>query len=146
MTDQRPIGFWLTLVDRLITDEFAEALEEHGVTRRQWELLQVLSAGSATVAQLDSAISPFLARATEETDAESSVEHLSELIESGWVDSTASGYELTDRGRVAYDKLAEVVEDGRDRAVEGISPDEYSAMTATLERIARNMGWSENRA
>lgn len=146
MTDQRPIGFWLTLVDRLITDEFAEALEEHGVTRRQWELLKVLSRGSASVAQLDSALAPFLARATVETDAESSAEHLSELIESGWVDSTASGYELTERGRVAYDKLAEVVELGRDKATDGISPEEYTAMTGTLERIARNMGWSENQA
>jgi len=34
MTDQRPIGFWLKLVDRLIDERFALTLEEHGVTRR----------------------------------------------------------------------------------------------------------------
>jgi DNA-binding MarR family transcriptional regulator len=144
MTDQRPIGFWLTLVDRLITEQFAEALEEHGVTRRQWQLLTVLSRGGASVDELDSAIAPFLAKATEETDAESSVEHLSELIESGWVDSTPTGYELTERGRVAYDKLAEVVEGNRSRATEGVSPEEYQAMVGTLERVARNLGWSES--
>jgi len=151
MTDQRPIGFWLTLVDRLISEQFAEALEEHGVTRRQWQLLTVLSRRGASVAELDSAIAPFLAKAgpflaetTDQTDAESSAEHLSELIESGWVDSTPTGYELTERGRVAYDKLAEVVEGNRSRATEGVSLEEYQAMVGTLERVARNLGWSES--
>ena len=38
MENQRPIGFWLKLVDSLIDEQFASTLEEHGVTRRQWQL------------------------------------------------------------------------------------------------------------
>jgi hypothetical protein len=36
MQAQRPSGFWLKLVDSLITEQFAASLEAHGVTRLQW--------------------------------------------------------------------------------------------------------------
>ena len=75
MTDQRPIGFWLKLVDRLIDERFANTLEEHGVTRRQWQLLNVLSRGNATGAQLDATLAPFLSAIDDETVKE----HLAEL-------------------------------------------------------------------
>jgi len=139
MTDQRPIGFWLKLVDRMIDERFASTLEEHGVTRRQWQLLTVLSRGGATVDQLDTAVAPFLSS----VDNESSTEHLGELIESGWVTSTETGFQITDRGLTAYTRLAEVVEANREIATEGISTEDYNTMVATLERVARNLGWSD---
>ena len=139
MTDQRPIGYWLKLVDRMIDERFASTLEEHGVTRRQWQLLTVLSRGGATVDQLDTAVAPFLSN----VDNESSTEHLGELIESGWVTSTETGFQITDRGLTAYTRLAEVVEANREIATEGISTEEYNTMVATLERVARNLGWSD---
>ena len=138
MTDQRPIGFWLKLVDRLIDERFAETLDEHGVTRRQWQLLTVLSRGTATVTQLDEAVAPFLSTG----DDESSAEHLSELIESGWVDATAAGYEVTDRGRIAYERLAEVVAANRAKASEGITEQEYRETIDVLERLATNLGYT----
>ena len=139
MTDQRPIGYWLKLVDRMIDERFASTLEEHGVTRRQWQLLTVLSRGGATVDQLDTAVAPFLSSA----DNESSTEHLGELIESGWVSSTETGFQITDRGLTAYTRLAEVVEANREIATEGINTEDYNTMVATLERVARNLGWSD---
>ena len=138
MTDQRPIGFWLKLVDRLIDEQFAETLDEHGVTRRQWQLLTVLSRGPATLAQLDLAVAPFLSSGT----SESSAEHLSELIESGWVDATATGYETTERGSAAYNRLAEVVNASRAKASEGISEQEYRETIDVLERLAVNLGYT----
>ncbi len=77
--DSRPIGFWLKLVDRLIDEQFAATLEEHGVTRRQWQLPERARREPATVEQLDAAVAPFLSAATPEGGAESSAEHLSEL-------------------------------------------------------------------
>ena len=139
MTDQRPIGFWLKLVDRLIDERFAETLDEHGVTRRQWQLLTVLSRGPSTLAQLDLAVAPFLSTGANE----SSAEHLSELIESGWVDATATGYETTERGKTAYERLAEVVSEHRARSSEGISEQEYRETVDVLERLAANLGWSD---
>ena len=147
MDAHRPIGFWLKLVDGLIDERFASTLEEHGVTRRQWQILNVLSRGPATVEQLDAAVAPFLAAGTSAADdgvpvPETSAEHLSELIESAWVDATASGYELTERGRTAFDALEETVGKLRAELSDGLTPEQYAETVAALEKMARNLGWS----
>lgn len=139
MDNPRPIGFWLKLVDRMIDEQFASTLEEHGVTRRQWQLLSELSRGPASVEQLDAAVGPFLSA----DDHESSVEHLTELIDSGWVDATDTGYEITDRGHLAADRLAAVVDAQRTLATEGVTAEEYESTLAVLERVARNLGWND---
>jgi DNA-binding MarR family transcriptional regulator len=140
MTDQRPIGFWLKLVDRMINERFASTLEEHGVTRRQWQLLGVLSRGPATVQQLSESVAPV----SDSADDESVVDHLSELVESGWVTASPAGYEITPRGSTAFNRLAEVVQANRELATEGVPEAEYNAMVATLEHIARNLGWGDD--
>jgi len=142
MTDQRPIGFWLKLVDRLIDEQFASTLEEHGVTRRQWQLLNVLSRGPATLADLDEAVAPFLAAAVDGAPPESSAEHLTELIDSAWVDATPTGYELTERGRAAFARLADVVAEQRTVIAQGITDAEYLATVNVLTRVAKNLGWT----
>jgi len=142
MTDQRPIGFWLKLVDGLIDELFASTLDEHGVTRRQWQLLSVLSRSPASIEQLDAAIAPFLSRTVDASEPESSAEHLTELIESAWVDATPTGYELTERGRDAYARLADVVGSNRAQVSRGITEAEYDSTVDVLSRMATNLGWS----
>lgn len=139
MADQRPIGYWLRLVDRLIDDQFAATLDEHGVTRIQWQLLNVLAGGPTDVTALDTAVRSFLTAVGDQ----SSADHLTELIESGWVDATPTGYELTERGHAARDRLSNVVAGQRTDMAAGISPEEYLGTIHTLETIARNLGWSD---
>lgn len=145
MSSPRPIGFWLKLVDRLIDEQFASTLEEHGVTRRQWQLLNVLSQEPSTADQLDAAVAPFLSAssAADPAEPESSTEHLAELLDSEWVTHFDGIYTLTDRGRSAFDKLAEVVAINRTNATEGLTPEQYNETLAVLERVARNLGWSD---
>jgi hypothetical protein len=138
MADQRPIGYWLRLVDGLIDDQFAHTLDEHGVTRMQWQLMNVLARGQASVEMLDAAVKPFLIAGGETT-----LDHLTELIESAWVDATPTGYELTERGHGALDRLTNVVAGQRTAMSAGVSEDEYLTTTRTLERMARNLGWSD---
>ena len=137
MPTPRPIGFWLKLVDRLIDEQFASTLDEHGVTRRQWQLLNVLSSEPATVDALDAAVAPFFA------DGDSSSEHLAELIESGWVSLTSETYTLEERGRGALDRLSHVVATQRTRVTEGLTQQQYDETLTVLETMARNLGWSE---
>lgn len=139
MDTPRPIGFWLKLVDRMIDEQFASTLEEHGVTRRQWQLLNVLSRQPAAIEQLDAAVAPFLSA----DDHESSAEHLAELIDSGWVDAAPAAYEVTASGRTAFDKLAAVVAAQRTLATEGLTRQQYDDTLAALERMARNLGWND---
>lgn len=138
MDTPRPIGYWLKLVDRLIDEQFASTLEEHGITRRQWQLLNVLSREPSTVERLDAAVAPFLSA----EEHESSADHLTELIESGWVDATPTGYDLTDRGRAAFERLTEVVATQRTVVAEGVTPEQYEQTVAVLERMARNLGYT----
>lgn len=134
-----PIGYWLKLVDQLIDKQFSAALDEHGVTRRQWQLLNVLSQGDATMEQLDAAVAPFLNPDADETSAE----HLAELVDSAWVAKNGARYFLTEQGSAAFARLAEVVARNRDTVSEGVADGDYQTTLAVLERMARNLGWSE---
>ena len=139
MADERPIGFWLRLVENLINEQFTATLDEHGVTRVQWQLLNVLAEGDTAVIALDAAVRPFLVAGGEQ----SSIDHLTELIESGWVDATKTGYELTERGHGARDRLSNVVAGQRTDMAAGVSPEDYMTAVRTLEKIAHNLGWHE---
>ncbi len=134
---QRPIGFWVKLVDRLIDERFEAILDEHGVTRRQWQLLNVLSRGPAEIEKLDQAVAPFLTGA----DDGSSVEHLDELLESGWIFIEHDRYSITERGAESFERLSAVVESARATVSEGLTAEEYAQTVGTLEKMARNFGW-----
>lgn len=125
MSEQRPIGFWLKLVDRLLDEQFAETLDEHGVTREQWQLLNVLSRDGAAA------------------DVTGATEDLAELGESGWIVMTPTGYQLTDRGQGALGRLTNVVAGQRTTVNAGIPEDAYLTTVATLEHMAFNLGWNE---
>lgn len=138
MADQRPIGYWLKLVDGLIDEQFAHTLDEHGVTRMQWQLLNVLARGQASVEMLDAAVAPFLIAGEETT-----LDHLTELIESAWVDATPTGYELTERGHGALARLTNVVAEQRTVMSAGVTEEGYLTTIQSLEQMARNLGWTE---
>jgi DNA-binding MarR family transcriptional regulator len=134
---ERPLGFWLALVDRLVEEKFSAALEEHGVTRSQWRVLGVLASGPASAADLEGALTDM----PPDADGTSAEEELAELVESGWVRSDGA-YSITDRGSSAYDRLADVVDELRATLTEGLTDEEQAATAVALERMARNLGWS----
>jgi DNA-binding MarR family transcriptional regulator len=139
MTGSRPIGFWLRLVDRLLEERFAAVLEEHGITRGQWQLLNVVSHGSATGEELERAVAPFTTADGTPVSAQ-----LAELIESGWVEVSGTEHRLTKRGEIAHERLAEVIGELRTHSTDGISAEDYASTLGTLERMARNLGWTDS--
>ena len=139
MADQRPIGYWLRLVDGLIDEQFARTLDEHGVTRMQWQLLNVLARGQASVEMLDATVAPFLVAGGETT-----LDHLTELIDSAWVDATPTGYELTERGHGALDRLTNVIAEQRTVMSAGVAEGDYLTTVNTLEQMALNLGWRDD--
>ena len=134
----RPLAFWLALVDRLVEEKFSTALEEHGVTRTQWKVLGVLASGPATGADLEGA----LADMPPDAAGSSGADELAELIDSGWV-QTDGDYTITERGAAAYDRLADVVDGLRETLTVGLTDEEQAATSVALERMARNLGWTE---
>lgn len=138
MNATRPLGYWLKLVDSLIDEQFAATLEEHGVTRRQWQVLNLLEQQPATEAELSAGLSPFFASPDE---PDSVTEHLNELVESGWITHSDGEYSITDRGHTSLLKLSELVERIRTQSGQDLDGSEYDAVVAALEKIARNLGW-----
>ncbi|GAA1345978.1 MarR family winged helix-turn-helix transcriptional regulator [Arthrobacter roseus] len=139
MEHNRPIGFWLKLVDGLVDSRFESMLEEHGVTRRQWQLLNLLAERPTTVAELESELEPFLSLPGGETIPE----HLEELTESGWVSQSDGTYSLEELGRNSMAVLSEVVAENRAQVTEGVTHADYETTVAVLERMARNLGWGD---
>lgn len=139
MEQQRPIGFWVKLVDELIDEQFEGALEEHGVTRRQWQILNLLSEKPATLTELNGALAAFLDQSSGETVSE----QLEELTESSWLTAEGGTYTLTELGQSSLNMLGGVVRQNRQHLSEGISQEEYEQALDVLERMARNLGWNE---
>jgi hypothetical protein len=144
MNAQRPLGYWLKLVDSLISEQFTVALEEHGVTRRQWQLLNALAQGPATGGELTVALAPFFGEAVPEGEPSTPSEHLAELVESGWVAEEGHSFTLTERGATSLDKLTAIVDAMREESSAGVSGADYATTVATLQRMAQNLGWQDN--
>jgi DNA-binding MarR family transcriptional regulator len=137
VSGQRPIGYWVKTVDRLIDDEFAAAAGEVGLTRRQWQILNVLAEHpGVTREEIARALGPFLG------DTESIDQHVAGLAD--LVAVRPDGLELTPAGRARLDEVyARSVGDLRARVSAGLNQEDYDTTLRTLERIARNLGWSD---
>ncbi|WP_417563998.1 MarR family winged helix-turn-helix transcriptional regulator [Microbacterium sp.] len=130
-TDRRPLGAWLRLVDALIAREFADALRDEDASRRDWMLLNAIS-GTVDAPW----ITARLARGGK---------RLRRLADLGWIAQDADGaWTLTDDGRAAQARLAEKIDAVRTKVAGAVSPDEFAALTGSLEKIARELGWDES--
>jgi hypothetical protein len=70
---------------------------------------------------------------------------LSEFVERGWVWFDGDRATLTDEGRAAHDAAFERVKAVRSRVADGIPEEDYATTLATLEKMARNLGWTPAR-
>jgi DNA-binding MarR family transcriptional regulator len=137
---QRPIGFWLKLVDRLIDDSFDALLGHAGLTRRHWQVLNLLQDAPATVRQVDERLAPFLDAGEPTTRPV-----LDDLHGRGWIAWTDAGQAaLTEAGSAAHADLRQQVANGRARLAAGITPQEYAATIEVLRRMAVNLGWTDS--
>lgn len=127
-TSDRPFGYWLRAVDRLLTREFAEAFENEGVSRRDWRILALLSG--------DVAAPEFAARLQR-----GGGKKLRSLVERGWVAERDGAWTLTDEGRAAQARLGEVVAGIRTRVAGAVSEDDFATTLASLRAIATELGW-----
>jgi len=138
-TEERPIGFWLKLVDQLVDEQFGASFEEHGLTRRQWQMMNLLTNGPATGPELSDQLRPFFPPVETGTSAEL----IDELVDSGWVAVRDGQYSLTELGTRSLENLRGAVERIRDQLTEEVSEEEYTALVSVLKRMAGNLGWSE---
>ncbi|MCP2366990.1 hypothetical protein BCL57_001144 [Agromyces flavus] len=126
----RPLGFWLTALDRLIDREFETAFADLEVTRRDWRVLNLLG-GEVRDDRLRAKL-------------EARPDRMLPLVERGWVAGEPGAWELTEAGRAAHADLAERVDGIRSRIRGAVSSDDYATTLASLEAMARALGWDES--
>lgn len=129
----RPIGYWLKKLDGLIDAEFERQLGEASLSRRQWQVLNLIEDGPRSVPELESELKPFLREVLDLGDA------LSGLVTRGWVDSTDNIVGLTETGRAQFGLLKARVAELRQALTAGISAEEYQATIDLLARMAVNL-------
>ena len=130
----RPIGYWLKKLDRLIDGQFERQLRDVGLSRRQWQLLDLIEDGPRSVPELQIELEPFLQHGPDElSDA------LSGLVSRGWADSQDNVVNLTEIGQLQLGLAKAEVAELRQSLTAGISQDEYQATIALLARMAANL-------
>jgi DNA-binding MarR family transcriptional regulator len=136
MTAPRPLGYWVSAVDQLLDEQFERSAEESGLTRREWQIINRLRIGAVEEESLQAAMAPYL-------DLEESLDDpLRRMMDDGLIEHQASEYRLTDRGADRVDEIQDqAVRRIRDHATDGLSQEDYEHLLASLERIARNLGW-----
>ncbi len=141
MTDspgrRRPIGYWVKLVDRLLEEQLDGTLQNDGLTRREWQLLNTLSDSPRSQEELEDAVSPFLANGA------TLDQQLAGLTRRALITSVEKYFALTDAGALLLQRALESVSAQRQQLVMGLSDDDYERTVATLEAMARNLGWDE---
>jgi DNA-binding MarR family transcriptional regulator len=129
MDRQRPIGWWVKRLDRLLEEAVDSVVSAEGLTRRHWQVLHSLANGTSQEADLRSALADFAG------DVDAVVD---DLVHRGWVRGSTDGLALTDAGWSAHERVAAAVGRFRRQVAEGVSEQEYEQAVHVLGRMVEN--------
>lgn len=133
---QLPIGYWLKRADQVLTDRINEAQRAHGLSRTQWQILNVLAElGSATEEQLASPLRPF-------ADRTALRELIAGLQQRGLVSGKGAlddRYVLTMQGHQTHEAALALQQAVRRQAMQAISAADYATTVQVLQRIVENL-------
>jgi DNA-binding MarR family transcriptional regulator len=135
---ERPIGYWLKKLDRLIDTQFELQLSTARLSRRQWQVLNLLENNPRSVPELEAELEPFLHGAAQElSDA------LGGLVSRGWAESTDNIVNLTETGQAQFEIAKATAAELRQTLMRGIPPQEYRTTIDVLARMAANLETNE---
>jgi len=138
MRKQRPIGYWIKLLDSLIETDLGVSLQHLGISRRQWQILNVVEPLQRTSDEIAVELAPFLA-VPEDTSAV-----LHDLIDTGWLQSANGSLSLSKSGQARLRSAREEINEARARISDGLTQTDYDTTVSTLSLMCRNLGWIES--
>lgn len=131
---ERPIGYWLKTLDRLIDGQFESRLGDAGLSRRQWQILKLLRDGARSMPELQDELEPFLHDAPDELD-----DAVTGLLSRGWADAQNAVISLSQTGEAQFGLVRANIAELRQDLAAGISPEEYRATVDVLVRMVANL-------
>jgi hypothetical protein len=132
---EAPIGYWLKHLDRLIDATAERTFAEERLTRRHWQILNVLNQSSQDAAGLTAAIRPLWQPGAVTLD-----QITGDLTARGWLAQDDSGrYALTPGGQAGHATVATKVQGIRSAFLTGLTEDDYLRTVQTLRRMAENL-------
>ena len=135
MEMDRPIGYWLKHLDRLIEAAAQRAFAEQKLTRRHWQIMNILRQSPQDAAGLSRAILPFWGPGAITLD-----EVTGELTHRGWLTQDDAGrYTLTPAGQAGHAAVETKVRGIRSTVLTGLTEQDYHATVQALQRMAENM-------
>ena len=129
---QKPIGYWLKTLDRLIDENFDRALAAEGAQRRHWQILNIVKTSPATNARIAAALDPFWTEGAITLD-----EALADMTRRGWI-TGQEPRQLTHGGEAALDAIRERT-NLREKIMAGLTAEQYAQTVAVLEQMAANL-------
>lgn len=135
---EKPIGYWLKQLHDLIEAQLNTALDDLLITRRHWQVLNMLAAAPAAADRLDEALAPF--RGEPGPGVEDVLTGPDGLLARGWVNRIGDdgAYALTETGRTAHGELSARVGAFRAKLMEGLTPQQYTETVRVLATMAAN--------
>ncbi|MGW2572298.1 MarR family winged helix-turn-helix transcriptional regulator [Streptomyces sp. NPDC001537] len=130
----KPIGYWLNRTDKALTCYMNDMLEEFGLTRIAWQVLNVIH---DTPEVHDTEVLSTLAS---NADSATLTAAIDTVLADGWADRPApERLTLTPGGGQRLSHVAARVDAFRELSTSGISLDEYRTAVDVLERMSRNL-------
>ncbi|MES9523707.1 MarR family winged helix-turn-helix transcriptional regulator [Streptomyces capoamus] len=138
----KPIGYWLNRTDKALTRSMNGMLEEFGLTRITWQVLNVVHDAPGTAGTADTDVLSTLAA---NADTATLTRAVDTALADGWVSRPAPGLlTLTPGGRRRLTGVAARVDAFRELSTAGVSPEEYRTAVRVLERMSRNLEVAED--
>ena len=130
----RPIGYWLKRADTLLTSRVDAAQQGNGLSRLDWQVLNVVrDAGAASSGNVAAVLQPFADEARL-SEAVNGLESRSLLQR-----DEGGAYALTRAGTDVYEKALAAQQTVRRQAMAGITEEDYQTAVAVLERLVGNL-------
>jgi DNA-binding PadR family transcriptional regulator len=129
---QKPIGYWLKTLDRLIDENLDCALAAERVQRRHWQILNIVKTSPSTKAEIAAALDPFWTESAITLD-----QALADMTRRGWI-TGPEPRQLTQGGEAALSAIRERT-NLREKIMAGLTAEQYTQTVAVLERMAANL-------
>jgi len=140
-----PIGYWLKQADNLLTEQINKVQAANGVSRSDWQVINILSEmGSASQSRVFESMRTFV-------DAPDLDEIMAHLTGNGWVEQSEESkqrvaeFRLTEEGQRRHIVILATQKEVRQRAMQGISQEEYMMVIRVLQRIISNLEENSDR-